>query len=371
MRQILVTSALPYANGPIHLGHLVEYLQTDIWVRFQKLRGSRCIYVCADDTHGTAIMIRARQEGTSEEELIARMQKAHEADFAGFEIEFDNYGSTNSPENRAVLRRDLGCACARPAWSASRKSASFTTRRPAPFWPIASSWGPAPIQVQVAGPVRRQLRQVRHALQCGRTDRPGEHALRSEARGPHGQPPLRQHRAAARLPRAMGDGERGIASGSGQLPQGPLPRRAAARLGRVAAGALFRLRDPRQSGQLLVRLVRRPHRLPGLDAAVVRRVMARSSTTGGGARPPRSTTSSARTSPTFHTLFWPAMLKTAGFQPADEGPHPRIPHRQRREDVEERRAPSSARPRTWSTSTRPTCVITTPRSSPRTWTTST
>lgn len=99
-RRILVTSALPYANGPIHLGHLVEYIQTDIWVRFQKLRGRRCVYVCADDTHGTAIMIRARQEGRREEELIAEMQQAHERDFAGFDVAFDNYGSTNSPENR-------------------------------------------------------------------------------------------------------------------------------------------------------------------------------------------------------------------------------------------------------------------------------
>ena len=99
-RQILVTSALPYANGPIHIGHLVEYIQTDIWVRFQKLRGNRCIYVCADDTHGTAIMIRAKQEGRSEEELIAEMQQNHEADFAAFDIQFDNYGSTNSDENR-------------------------------------------------------------------------------------------------------------------------------------------------------------------------------------------------------------------------------------------------------------------------------
>ncbi len=102
MRRILVTSALPYANGHIHIGHLVEYLQTDIWVRFQKLRGQRCVYICADDTHGTAIMIRARQEGISEEELIGKMQEAHTADFAGFDIEFDNYGSTNSPETRAV-----------------------------------------------------------------------------------------------------------------------------------------------------------------------------------------------------------------------------------------------------------------------------
>ena len=84
-RRILVTSALPYANGPIHIGHLVEYIQTDIWVRFQKLRGHHCVYICADDTHGTAIMIRARQEGRSEEDLIAEMQHEHERDFAGFD----------------------------------------------------------------------------------------------------------------------------------------------------------------------------------------------------------------------------------------------------------------------------------------------
>ena len=98
-RKILVTAALPYANGPIHIGHLVEYIQTDIWVRFQKLRGERCIFICADDTHGTAIMIRARAEGRSEEQLIADMQALHQADFAKFDIQFDNYGSTNSPEN--------------------------------------------------------------------------------------------------------------------------------------------------------------------------------------------------------------------------------------------------------------------------------
>ncbi|CAN5270862.1 methionine--tRNA ligase [soil metagenome] len=102
MRKLLVTSALPYANGPIHLGHLVEYIQTDIWVRFQKLRGHAVRYVCADDTHGTAITIRARQEGRSEEEVIAEMSAAHQADFAGFHIEFDHYGSTNSDESREV-----------------------------------------------------------------------------------------------------------------------------------------------------------------------------------------------------------------------------------------------------------------------------
>lgn len=101
-RRILVTAALPYANGHIHIGHLVEYIQTDIWVRFQKLRGHQCIYICADDTHGTAIMIRARQEGRSEEELIADMREAHVRDFAAFGIEFDNYGSTNSDANRRI-----------------------------------------------------------------------------------------------------------------------------------------------------------------------------------------------------------------------------------------------------------------------------
>ncbi|MBE9610786.1 methionine--tRNA ligase [Chitinilyticum piscinae] len=99
-RKILVTSALPYANGAIHLGHLVEYIQTDIWVRFQKLRGHTCHYVCADDTHGTPIMLRAEKEGISPEALIERVHGEHLRDFTGFHVAFDNYYSTNSAENR-------------------------------------------------------------------------------------------------------------------------------------------------------------------------------------------------------------------------------------------------------------------------------
>jgi len=102
VRRILVTSALPYANGHIHLGHLVEYIQTDIFVRFQKLRGHEAIYLCADDTHGTAIMIRAQAEGRSERDLIAAMREAHLADFGGFQIGFDHYGSTDSAANRRL-----------------------------------------------------------------------------------------------------------------------------------------------------------------------------------------------------------------------------------------------------------------------------
>lgn len=101
-RKILVTSALPYANGPIHIGHLVEYIQTDIWVRYQKLRGVDCLYVCADDAHGTPIMIKARQESVTPEALIERVGAEHRRDFADFHIAFDNYHSTHSPENRAI-----------------------------------------------------------------------------------------------------------------------------------------------------------------------------------------------------------------------------------------------------------------------------
>ncbi|NWA08074.1 methionine--tRNA ligase [Pseudomonas gingeri] len=101
-RQILVTSALPYANGSIHLGHMVEYVQTDMWVRFQKHRGNQCIYVCADDAHGSAIMLRAEKEGITPEQLIANVQVEHSTDFADFLVEFDNFHSTHAEENREL-----------------------------------------------------------------------------------------------------------------------------------------------------------------------------------------------------------------------------------------------------------------------------
>ena len=101
-RKILVTSALPYANGSLHLGHMVEQIQTDIWVRFQKMQGHDCLYVCADDTHGTSIMLRAQSEGIPAEQLIARVSEEHQRDSADFGIGFDNYYSTHSPENRTL-----------------------------------------------------------------------------------------------------------------------------------------------------------------------------------------------------------------------------------------------------------------------------
>ena len=118
-RRIVVTSALPYANGDIHLGHLVEYIQTDFWVRFQKMRGNECVYICADDTHGTPIMIRANKEGITPEDLIARSHATHLKDFTDFEVSFDNYYSTNSPENKVLSEQ---------FFAAMEKSGGVTTR---------------------------------------------------------------------------------------------------------------------------------------------------------------------------------------------------------------------------------------------------
>ena len=119
-RRIVVTSALPYANGDIHLGHLVEYIQTDFWVRFQKMRGNECVYVCADDTHGTPVMIRARAEGITPEELIARSHALHLKDFTDFEVAFDNYYTTNSPENKMFSEQ---------FFAAMEKSGAVTVRK--------------------------------------------------------------------------------------------------------------------------------------------------------------------------------------------------------------------------------------------------
>lgn len=104
-RSILVTTALPYTNGPIHLGHLLEHIQTDIWVRFQKMRGHQCLYVCADDTHGTGTMLNAEQLGVTPETLIERMRQEHIRDLSGFGVAYDNYHSTHSQENRELAEQ--------------------------------------------------------------------------------------------------------------------------------------------------------------------------------------------------------------------------------------------------------------------------
>ena len=267
MRRILVTSALPYANGHIHIGHLVEYLQTDIWVRFQKLRGRRCVYFCADDTHGTAIMIRARQEGLGEEELIARMRQAHVADFTGFQIEFDNYGSTNSPETREICGE---------IWAALRKAGLVEEKEVTQLYDAQAGTFLADRFVKGTCPKCQSPGQ--YGDSC---DKCGTHYDPTDLLDPVStlsgtKPEIRtadhlfvQHREAAPVPRRVDAAGRAPPAGNRQLSDRPLPRRAAARLGRLAAGAVLRLRDSRQPGQLLVRLVRRPDRLHRLDVAVV------------------------------------------------------------------------------------------------------
>ena len=123
-RTMIVTFALPYANGDIHLGHLVEYLQTDFWVRFQKMRGNRVVYICADDTHGTPIMVRARLENTTPEQLIERSYKQHTADFADFEIAFDHYGSTNCVENHGFVDQ-IYAAMEKKGFVSTKKTKQF------------------------------------------------------------------------------------------------------------------------------------------------------------------------------------------------------------------------------------------------------
>ena len=102
-RNMIVTSALPYANGSIHMGHLVEYIQTDIWVRYQKLKGHNCFYICAADAHGTPIMIKADEEGIKPEDLVKRISKEQYNDLNDFGVNFDNFYSTHSPENKKLV----------------------------------------------------------------------------------------------------------------------------------------------------------------------------------------------------------------------------------------------------------------------------
>ncbi|MCA9138384.1 MAG: methionine--tRNA ligase [Planctomycetales bacterium] len=162
-RRILVTSALPYANGPIHIGHLVEYIQTDIWVRFQRMIGNRCVYICADDTHGTAIMIRAKKEGRSEEDLIADMSGQHQRDFADFHVEFDHYGSTNSDANRQQCHA---------FWSALRQAGLVTEKSIEQLYDPEAQTFLADRFVRGTCPVSGHKNQPGDNCQCGATYSP-------------------------------------------------------------------------------------------------------------------------------------------------------------------------------------------------------
>ena len=260
------------------------------------------------------------------------MQQAHERDFAGFDIEFDNYGSTNSPENRTLCERDLAVdPQGRAGQGARRRAALRSAGRHVP----GRSVRPRHLsQVQIARSARRQLQQVRPPLQPDRADRSAEHAQRRDAGVAQVAALVHRTRTAARLSGGVDAIGRTLAARDRQLLEGPFPRRAAARLGHLAARAVLRLRDSRQPRQLLVRLVRRPDRLHGLDAAMVR----------PHGREARRLVALARLrdSPLHrqgHHVFPHAVLarhaQDGRLQPAGEGPHPRLSDRRRREDVEE------------------------------------
>ena len=180
-RRILVTSALPYANGHIHLGHLVEYLQTDIWVRFQKLRGHAAVYVCADDTHGTAIMIRARQEGISEED-------AYRHDARRPTSRTSPASRSSSTTTAAPTARRIAQFC-EEIWAALRKAGLVSEKEVTQLYdPVAGTFladrfvkGTCP-NPDAAGTSTAIAAKLRHALQPHRPDRPGEHAFRVASR---------------------------------------------------------------------------------------------------------------------------------------------------------------------------------------------
>ena len=258
-RRILVTSALPYANGPIHLGHMTEVIQCDIWVRAMRLMGHECVYVCADDTHGTPIMLKAEAEGVTPEQLIERVGAERRADFAAFGIDFDNYYTTHSEENRRLTVRmyealvkaatSPGAACARP-----------TTRRPACSCRIATSRAAVPAAgrrtstatvARTAAPLMRlptSLTRSRVVSGTRPVERESEHIF--FRLGNFGNM-LRAWTRSGTLQTAVANKlDEWFEAG-------------AARLGHLARRALLRLRDPGRAGQVFLRLARRAGRLHG------------------------------------------------------------------------------------------------------------
>ncbi len=178
-RRILVTSALPYANGPIHLGYILEAVQTDIWVRFQKLRGHECHYVCADDTHGTPIMLKAQAEGITPERLIEQVNAEHRRDLADMLIGLDNFGSTHSPETKAMCDRMY--LTLRGAGHIDRRSVRQAYDDSAKmFLPDRYVKGVCP-RVRHGGPVRRFLRKLRLHVHAGGSQESGFRGQRHDA----------------------------------------------------------------------------------------------------------------------------------------------------------------------------------------------
>ncbi|XMR49125.1 class I tRNA ligase family protein [Escherichia coli] len=167
-KKMLVTCALPYANGSIHLGHMLEHIQADIWVRYQRMRGHQVTFLCADDAHGTPIMLKAQQIGNTPEEMIAAVSKEHQTDFAGFNISFDNYHSTHSDENRELAELIYG-RLKDGGFIKGRTITQLFDPEKSMFLPDRFVKGTCPSAG--FGAIRRQLRQLRCHLQPDRAHR--------------------------------------------------------------------------------------------------------------------------------------------------------------------------------------------------------
>ena len=332
MRRILVTSALPYVNADIHIGYLLEAIQTDIWVRFQQLIGNRCVYMCADDTHGTATMIRARQEGRSEESLIADVQAAHERDLAGFDIEFDNYGSTHSQENRALCDE---------FWRAIRKAGLVKERDVEQLYDPQAGTFLADRFVRGTCP------------KCGTPDQPGDncskcghHYTPTELINPRSTlsgatPEIRKSpHLFIELEKLHGFLEDWTQSGEHLQPE----------IANYLKGHF--LGEPLRDWDISRPAPYFGFEIPDspgnywyvwFDAPIGYMASTRQWCDRTGEpfddwwRSPDTEIHHfiGKDITYFHTLFWPGMLEDGRIQPAHEGAHPRLSHRRRREDVQE------------------------------------
>jgi methionyl-tRNA synthetase len=309
-RKILVTSALPYANGSIHLGHMLEYIQTDMWVRFQKHRGNQCIYVCADDAHGSAIMLRAEKEGITPEQLIANVQAEHSADFADFLVDFDNFHSTHAEENRELSSQ---------IYLKLRDAGHIATRSITQYFDPEKKMFLADRFIKGTCPKCGTEDQYGdNCEKCGATYAPTDLKIRSRRSpappGAQGFPALLLQAAGLPADAANLDPQRHPAGRRGQQDRRMAGRRPAT-VGHLPRCAVLRFRDPGRAGQVLLRLAGRADRLHGQLQEPLRRTPELDFDAFWG----KDSTAElyhfiGKDIVNFHALFWPAMLEGAGYR---------------------------------------------------------
>jgi len=257
-KKIMVTCALPYANGSIHLGHMLEHIQADIWVRYQRMRGNQVYFICADDAHGTPIMLKAQQLGISPEQMIAEMSQEHQVDFAGFNISYDNYHSTHSDENR-VLSELIYTRLKENGFIKNRTISQLYDPEKGMFLPDRFVKGTCP-------KCKSPDQYGDNCEVCGATYSPTELIEPKSAAWRHaGNARLRALllRSAVLQRHAAGLDALRRAAGAGGEQDAGVVRVWAAAVGYLPRRALLRLRNPRRTGQIFLRLAGCADRLYG------------------------------------------------------------------------------------------------------------